>query len=299
MSPSASSAAEPSLGDLVEKIAARLRLAGSETPRLDAELLVGHTIGRDRAWLAAHSEAVLPAERAPDLEASVARRATGEPIAYIRGYKDWLSLRVAVDGRALIPRPETELLGEAAIAEVERRLSSRSGPVVAWDVGTGSGALALALAARFRAAVTLGAVRLVVSDVSPAALELASENLADHRAGPVQLVLGDLLEPAGRIAPLPDVVIANLPYIPHDDVGRLPVAASFEPRVALDGGPDGLSLLRRLISELPERMAAGGVALLEVGTGQASAVLARLPPGFGGEALRDLAGAERVVRLAR
>ena len=111
-----------SAGRLVTEAAARLRAAGIPSPRLDAELLVGHAFGRDRAWLYAHPDAELGPSDASLLEGWIERRAVGEPIAYIRGFKEWLSLRIATDARALIPRPETELLAEAAIGEIAERL---------------------------------------------------------------------------------------------------------------------------------------------------------------------------------
>jgi release factor glutamine methyltransferase len=281
-----------------------LRRSGSESARLDAELLVGHAFGRDRSWLLAHPEAILDSVAVAQLEQWLARRAAGEPIAYIRGFKEWLSLRVRTDARALIPRPETELLAEMAIAEVEARLADQPDrPTVAWDVGTGSGAVALALALRFRSALTLGAVRLVASDLSPDALELAAENLAAQGVqGHAILALADLLDPAGGSLPLPDLVVANLPYIPSASVDELRVAASFEPRVALDGGRDGLDLFRRLLDQLVHCLAPGGVALLEVGAGQAPAVshaAAALPWPSSIRVLPDLAGIERVLRIAR
>lgn len=294
------------MGALVGEIGDRLRRAGSPSPRLDAELLVGHAAGRDRSWVLAHPEAEFGAEVLATLDSVTRRRETGEPIAYIRGYKEWLSLRVKTDQRALIPRPETELLAAAAIDEVAGRLTADGAPhatraVVAWEVATGSGAVALALARRFRTALRLRRLRLLASDVSPEALELASENLeANGVADLVSLVLSDLLEAAADRLPAPDVVIANLPYVPTSEIEHLAVAASFEPRAALDGGPDGLMQIRRLLSEVSGRVASGGVLLLEVGAGQADAVeeeARRLPAGTGIERLTDLAGIPRVMRL--
>jgi release factor glutamine methyltransferase len=284
-----------------------LRAAGSPTARLDAELLVGHAFGRERAWLLAHAEAELEPARAVELEGWIARRAHGEPIAYIRGWKEWLSLRVAVDPRALIPRPETELLAEAAIDEIAARLvrddAPRDVPIVAWDLGTGSGVVALAVALRFRAALALGRLRLVASDLSPDALELAADNLAAHGVGGlVTMATGDLLDGAGGRLPVPDVVAANLPYVASTEVDAGSGSLAYEPRAALDGGADGLDLVRRLVAELPARLASGGVALLEIGAGQAEAVrrlAARLPIGVEIATLPDLAGIERIIRIAR
>ncbi len=314
-------ATDPSAASLLAGATSRLAASPSETPRLDAELLVSHAFGRDRTWLLAHPQESLDAARAAELDAWVARRCAGEPVAYIRGFKEWFGLRVAVDPRALIPRPETEQLAEAAIAEIAGRLAADSRRIVAWDVATGSGAVALAVALRFRAALALRRVRLVASDVAPDALELASENLAAHRVSSlVTLALGDLLEDAGPgpgadagadaaprtddggQLPRPDLVTANLPYLTTAEVAEAPGSIAFEPRTALDGGADGLDLLRRLVSQLPERLARGGVALLEIGAGQGHALRAAaeaLPIPVAVTLSPDLAGIDRVMRIAR
>jgi len=289
---------------LVSSVTERLRTGGSTSPRLDAELLVAHAFGRDRTWLLAHPDDALAPDDAARLAAWVERRANGEPVAYIRGFKEWLSLRIAVDPRALIPRPETELLAEAAIEEIAGRLVRDDRPIAAWEVATGSGAVTVALAQRFRTSVALGRVRLAASDISPEALELASENLAAHGlAGLVALGCGDLLEPAVLPAPQqPDVLIANLPYLTTEEASAGTGSLRFEPRSALDGGADGLDVIRRLLAQLPARLAEGGVALLEVGAGQADAIrslVADLPMPAEVGTLADLSGIERVVRIDR
>jgi release factor glutamine methyltransferase len=274
----------------------RLREAGSPTPRLDAEVLLAHVLERPRSWLLAHPEA--PVDEVGAWTDALARRATGEPVAYIRGFKEWRSLRIRTDARALIPRPETELLAEAAIAEIAARLTRDDAPVVAWDVATGSGAVSVALAIRFRSAITLGRLRVVASDVSPAAIELAAENLQAHRVAPlVDLSCADLLEPAGATLPRPDVVVANLPYVPRAEVEAGSGSLAHEPRLALDGGPDGLDVVRRLIAELPGRAAPDATALLEVGDGQADAVRSLAPADASVQVEADLAGIGRVVRI--
>jgi release factor glutamine methyltransferase len=290
------------VGELVAAASATLRRAGIPSPRLDAELLVGHAIGRDRSWLHAHPEAELDAASAEALDGWVRRRAAGEPIAYIRGFKEWLSLRIATDRRALIPRPETELLAESAISEIAARLVRDDAPVQACEVATGSGAVSLAVALRFRTAVALGRLRLTASDISAEALELASENLEAHGVGGlVTLACGDLLEPA----PLPDgradLLIANLPYLTSAEVETGAGSLAWEPRRALDGGVDGLDLLRSLIGALPDRLSRDGVALLEIGRGQAAEVrrdIEALALRSTVTTLPDLAGIERVVRVA-
>ncbi|HET8587848.1 MAG TPA: peptide chain release factor N(5)-glutamine methyltransferase [Candidatus Limnocylindria bacterium] len=288
---------------VVTDAAERLRAAGSPTPRLDAEVLVSHAFGRDRAWLHAHPEAVLDVDVAAELASWVDRRAEGEPIAYIRGFKDWFSLRLATDARALIPRPETELLAESAIAEIAARLARDTEPITVWDVGTGSGALILALGLRFKTAVALARVRLIASDASADALELAAENLRAHGvAGAVALACSSLLESAGGWLPAPDVIVTNLPYVPSDEVTSRAGSLRYEPVAALDGGPDGLDAVHALLAQLPARLAPGGVALLEIGAGQAEAVRAlaeELPMRCAISSFPDLAGIDRVVRIAR
>ena len=291
-----------SAGRLVVDTAVRLRAAGIPSPRLDAELLVGHAFARDRTWLHAHPEAELGQSETNLLAGWIERRAAGEPIAYIRGFKEWLSLRIATDARALIPRPETELLAEAAIGEIAARLVDGAETVHAWEVATGGGAVALAVALRFRTAIALGRLRLAASDLSAEALELASENLSAHGVGgAVTLACGDLLEPAALPGGRGDLVIANLPYLTSAEVETGGGSLAWEPRRALDGGPDGLDLLRRLINDLPPAIAPGGAALLEIGLGQAAPVremLAKLSSTTSVTTLTDLAGIERVVRVA-
>lgn len=273
-----------------------LRTAGSPTPRLDAEVLLAHHVGRDRSWLLAHPEA--PTLEADAYRALVARRAAGEPVAYLRGFKEWRSLRIRTDARALIPRPETELLLEAAIEQIEARLARADGPILAWEVATGSGAVAVALARWFGPRIRAGRLRLVASDVSDDALALAAENFEAHGVGDVVgLLRADLLEPAGGEVPRPDVVVANLPYVASEEVDARHGSLGFEPRIALDGGPDGLAVLRRLLQSLPSRAEASAAVLLELGVGQVEAVRALAPPGASVSVVPDLAGLERVVRI--
>jgi release factor glutamine methyltransferase len=301
--PSTGATGGVAVGDAVGLATNALRDAGTPTPRLDAELLVAHAAGRDRAWLHAHPEAELPADLAGQLHSWVARRSAGEPIAYIRGFKEWHGLRLRTDRRALIPRPETEVLVDTAIAEVSRRLADGEGRVRCWEVGTGSGAVALVLARRFRPALLLGRLQLVASDDSPEALELASENLAEHGvASLVTLLCGELLHGADEWLPVPDIVVANLPYLTTDELERGEGSLAHEPRHALDGGFDGLVAIRRLVRQLPEQLAPGGAALLEVGTRQAGEVrrLVELLPGaFTARVVHDLPGIERVVVVRR
>jgi release factor glutamine methyltransferase len=295
-------AAAATAGEALAATTAALRGDRSPTPRLDAEVLVAWAFERDRSWLLAHLDERLPASAAEALGDWTARRSRGEPIAYIRGFKEWYGLRLRTDPRALIPRPETELLVDAAIDELAERLVRDDRPILAWDLGTGSGAVSVALARRFRAALALGRLRLVASDVSPDAVELASENLREHGVeGLVALAVGDLLEPAPD-SRHPDVVVANLPYVPTAEVEAGTGSLAWEPRLALDGGTTGTDLLNRLLLALPNDLAPDGVALVEIGDGQAAAasgIVAALPGRWTTEVRPDLAGRSRIVRVER
>jgi release factor glutamine methyltransferase len=283
----------------------RLRASGSDSPRLDAELLLAAAVGIDRTAIIAHPQAPVGADASVRYDMDVARREAGEPIAYIRGIKEFHGLAFAADARALIPRPETELLVDLALADILGRLTSAprpagTPPISVADVGTGSGTVAVALAVSLRRRGALADVRLFATDVSEDALQLAKENAVGHGVADVmRFVVADLLPP---VIPAPfDLVLANLPYIPSDEVPRLPVAASFEPRLALDGGPDGLAVVRALIARLPESLAPGGLALFEIGSDQAEAALgaAALLAGWPASVEDDLSGHPRALRLVR
>jgi release factor glutamine methyltransferase len=299
----------PTIGELLVSAATRLRESGSETARLDAELLLAYSIGADRTAVVAHREAPVGADAATRFEDAVRRREAGEPVAYIRGIKEFHGLAFAVDPRALIPRPETEALVDAAIAETMVRLSRRlddAEPVRIADVGTGSGAIAVALSVALRRRrVELGRdVTILATERSSDALDLARENAVGHAAADgMRFVDADLLPPV-----LPDedarldILLANLPYVRSDAIAGLPIAASFEPRDALDGGPDGLDPIRALLALLPDVLGDDGVALLEIGADQgevAPAAVADLLPGWRASVAPDLAGLPRVLRIER
>ncbi len=284
----------------------RLRAAGSETARLDAELLLGSALDIDRTAVIAHTDANVGDGAAERFRTLLDRRARGEPVAYIRGVKEFRGLAFGVDSRALIPRPETERLVELAELEVVRRLVGAPRPfgspkLRVIDVGAGSGAVVVTLAVLLRRRKMLDEVDLAASDVSDEALQLSRENAVAHAVGDrIAFETADLL-PGGE-ARRWDVIAANLPYVRSDAVPSLPVAASFEPRIALDGGADGLALIKRLLDQLAGALADDGVALLEIGGDQESdlrALVAERLTGWSCEVERDLGGLPRVAVLRR
>ncbi len=248
---------------------------GVESPRLDAELLLARVLGVDRAQLVMRADEDASGDDRTRYLALLTRRVKREPIAYIFGRKDFRRLNLAVDPRVLVPRPETELL-------VEVGLTLAAGARVV-DVGTGSGAVALALKDERPDLDVVGV------DVSSGALSVARLNGSRLRLQ-VEFIQGDLLEDISC-----DAVLANLPYIADDEL-LPPEVALYEPRGALLGGPDGLDVVRRLVAQARERSEIKLLAL-EIGYTQADAVEALLAgAGFGEvERIRDLAGHERVL----
>lgn len=295
-------------GELLSSAVARLHDAGSETARLDAELLLAHATGASRPTLLAHPEVPVGPEAAARFDEAVGRRAAGEPVAYIRGIKEFFGIALSTDSRALIPRPETERLVEAVIAETMTRLSAgrhlEAEPIRIVDVGTGSGAVAIAVAVELRRRrVAARLASILATDLWPDAIDAARENAVAHAvADTIDFAEADLLPadlPDGRRF---DIIAANLPYVRSGAIEGLPIAASFEPRAALDGGPDGLDVIRALLALLPGALADDGVALLEIGGDQGDAApqaVAGVLPGWTATVESDLAGLPRVLRIRR
>lgn len=267
-----------------------LRGAGCDSPALDAELLLGEVLGWTRARILAHPEAALHPQQGAEYRRLVERRARREPVAYILGRRAFWGMDLEVRPGVLIPRPETELLVERALAwALERGGRAFGGTVV--DVGTGSGAVAVALARE------LPQARLWATDASPEALWVAQENARRHGvAHRIRFVQGDWL--ASVEGPV-ECIVSNPPYVPSGELDRLaPEIARYEPRAALDGGPDGLAAYRRLLPQAARALSPSGALFLEVGHDQAEAVSDLLRghfPGWKVERFQDLGGHWRVL----
>ncbi len=279
-------------GDARNASIARLR-AGADpgTAPLDADLLLAFALGVAKEDVLAHPERPLAADAEARLDGLVARRSRGEPVAYLRGFKEFYGLRLRVDPRVLIPRPETETLVEQARSFIGGRALTVA------DVGTGSGAIACALAANEPR------IRVIATDVTEGALAVCAANV--HALGVsdrVELRSGDLLAPLHERV---DVVCANLPYLPAGRLAHLEgerTSLAFEPRGAVVGGDDdGLALIRRAVAALPRVLAPGGGAFFECDPPQAQALARHLERvGLAAEVVADLSGAARVVKgLAR
>ncbi len=273
----------------------RLEESGSETPQLDAAVLLGRVLGVNKAWLYGHPGRLLAEDEIDRYETLVRRRMCHEPVAYLVGFKPFFGLDITVDRRVLIPRPDTEVLVERILAHVQPLARAGQRPRVV-DVGTGSGAIAVALA------VNEPELIVYAIDLSDEALEVAAQNVWRYGVGEqVQLLPGHLLEP---LAEPVDVIAANLPYIASADLAGLPPQVrDYEPTLALDGGHDGLRVIAALLQALatPQgrtKLRSGGRIYLEIGADQGPAAKALALGIFSGarvDVLRDYTGLDRVL----
>ena len=277
------SALRVTLADAIVWAVETLRDA-SETPRLDAEVLLAHTLGWSRARVLSRLQETISDEMLQQFRTLILRRAAREPVAYLVGRKEFYGLEFVVDRRVLVPRPETETLVDAALEWAKQR----PGPLVIADIGTGSGCIAVALA------VHLPQAHIYAIDLSSDALAVARQNVIRHHVdASVTLLNGDLL------APLPqpvDLLVSNPPYTVLDEVD--PGVRMHEPHLALDGGSDGLAVYRRLFAAAPSALRPGGALMLEIGATQARAVVDLARQAFPEAVIRvrqDLAGRDRVV----
>lgn len=268
----------------------------SRTPRLDAEVLLAWVLGWNRARLVAERDYVPDDSQVVAFESLVARRYKLEPVAYLVGYREFYGLDILVDHRVLIPRPETELLVDIGFASITTYLVSRSHmyqqqPLHVADIGTGSGAIALALACY------APQIHVHATDISAEALAVAAHNSVKHGVSErVTLYQGDLLSPL----PCPvDILISNPPYTVLDEIDA--GVRLYEPHLALDGGTYGIEVYRRLLAQAPHHVRAGGSILLEIDARQASVVTDLARHVFAQASItvhQDLAGFDRVVAIA-
>lgn len=283
----------------------RLAEAGSEEASLETELLLMHALGLDRVRLYQHMRDVLVPQEERDYQDLLQRRLAHEPTAYIVGHKEFYGLDLDVTPAAIIPRPETETLVELVLEFVEARQAERETRVA--DVGVGCGAIAVALA------VHLPRAEIIATDLSPEALALARHNAACHEVSErIRFLEGDLLTPlddAAHPETKPgvsrdssrrvDVIAANLPYVRTGDFeAGPPEIRQHEPRLGLDGGPDGLRIIGRLLRQAPARLRPGDALFVEIGEEQGEAARRLATDAFPEariEVMRDLSGLDRVL----
>jgi release factor glutamine methyltransferase len=280
-------------GEALVQASTRLRNEGVESPRLDAELLLAHVLDVNRASILARPDQRLTPKQLTRYRDLVARRAGREPLAYIVGHREFFDLDLVLDRRVLIPRPETELLVEHALRIAHRMASETKTPLRIADVGAGSGAIGVTMA------VHLPQATVYALDDSAGALAVVSENA--RRCGVADRVRcrqGDLLSPLHENAPLA-MITANLPYVSTAEWLELaPEIREHEPRAALDGGPDGLGLIRRLLATAGPYLQPSGAILIEIGASQGAAVttLARKYLSQASvQLVQDYAGLDRLV----
>jgi release factor glutamine methyltransferase len=258
--------------------------ATSSTPRLDAELLLAHVLGWTRTRILSERNATLTAHQHAQFTALVERRSTGEPVAYLVGSKAFYGLELSVDRRVLVPRPETELLVEATL----QRAQQRNGQLQIADIGTGSGAIAVALAWH------LPHAQIYASDLSADALAVAAQNVQRHHLHErISLFHGDLLMPLPTAV---DIIVSNPPYTILSEIE--PNVRQHEPWLALEGGPDGAAIYRRLLAQAPAYLRPHGAILLEIGAWQGELVAALVQsafPAYRVQVIKDLAGYDRMV----
>jgi len=281
------------LGEALTRAKQALRTSETQSPDLDARVLLAYVVGISPAAVLAYSERELSSDEAARYADLIARRVAGEPVAYLTGHREFMGLDFRTDTRALIPRPETELLVEAALDDIRARLQHdpASPPLVA-DIGTGSGAIAIAIAA-----LEPRLPCIYATDISADALALSRENAA--RLGVADRVIflqGDLLDPLPEAV---DVLLGNLPYVAPRDAPVLPPDVRlYEPDVALYSPNEGLQHIRRLLDETRTHLRPGATIILEFGYDQREAIEAMVRAAFPQSQIRvglDYAGWERFI----
>jgi release factor glutamine methyltransferase len=250
-----------SIESAIQEATQILRDAAVTEPRREAGSLLGHLLGRDRSFILTHGDDILDDRQYKTFRTLIARRAGGEPLQYLTGHQEFFKLDFQVSPEVLIPRPETELIVEAAL-ELSR---DNPAPVIG-DMGTGSGCIAISLLHELPAAVA------VATDISRAALHVAQRNAERHGVlGRLRLIESDCFSEVYVAEPF-SLITSNPPYVSDDELERVQREVRFEPRAALAGGPDGLAVIRRLLVEAPPFLRSDGHLVLEIGFGQSSAV---------------------------
>jgi len=293
-----SGALPPTIREALRDATALLAGARIDGARLDAEVLLAEALGCDRGRLYLHDERPIAARALEQLRSFLARRASGEPVAYITGRREFWSRDFLVTPAVLVPRPETELLVETVLGffEAEFQISHLKSKIL--ELGTGSGAIAVSLAKE------IGGAEIWATDVSPDALEVARSNARRHHVeDKIRFLAGDLFEPLSVGPEFFAAIVANPPYVRRAELDTLPRdVRGFEPRVALDGGPDGLDFYRRIIAGAGRYLAARGFLIVEIGADMGTQV-ARLLTDAGGytpaRLYRDLAGQDRAIGARR
>lgn len=274
------------VSEVLKSATTRLEVNGIDTPRLDAEILLAHVLQWRRLSLYVDADKTLPLEKILRFNDLITRRLDGIPVAYLTGTKEFMGLTFAVNDSVLIPRPDTEILTEG----VGKYLRGLGGSVTFADLGTGSGAICVSILKFVKSA------RACAVDISAEALAVAQLNAAKfHVDDRLELYCGDLFTPlTGKTF---NAIVSNPPYIPTRELDALQAEVRREPRLALDGGADGLNFYRRIISDAPRFLTAGGLLAVEVGINQAQAVksLAEAANFVDVQIFKDLAGIERVV----
>lgn len=255
-----------SIDETIRLIAQSFKTAGVETPAMDAWLLLGHALRLDRAQLLSQSDRLLEAREVDAVSALAARRLRREPVARIQGAKEFWSLPLAVTPDVLVPRPDTETVVEAAL-DFAARGGLRMEKLRILDIGTGTGALLLALLSELPNAVGLG------TDISAPAAEVARANAERNKlGGRCKFVVCDI---AAGVQGKFDLIVSNPPYVARGDIAMLaPEVRNYDPAIALDGGNDGLTAYRAIAAEAPRLLAEGARLIVELGIGQEPAVAA-------------------------
>ncbi len=278
-----------SIREALTKYTELLARSGIEYPRLEVEILLAHAINQDRVYLFAHQDGIISGESLNVLREACMRRTKREPLAYIIGHKEFYGLDLIVTPEVMIPRPETELLVDEVL---NLCLGESDSPnLVVAEPGTGSGAISIALAKQ------LDNVRIYSSDISAGALSIAAVNVSKFNVeDKVTLLKGNLLS---ALPELPDLIVSNLPYIPSRRIPFLQPEIDWEPKLALDGGEDGLDLIRHLIHGARHIETLRDI-ILEIDCSQAKAlktiVLSEIPTASV-EVIKDLSGLDRVISI--